>query len=192
MKVTIELMDISLDYLHECFKYEPDTGFLVWRHRPVSHFQNEHRWKIWITRFAGKNAGCVGVFSNTCHYITVRINGKQQLAHRVIFYMVHGWLPEAIDHIDQNGMNNRIDNLRAATHATNALNTRMRSDNTSGFQGVSWSKFASKWRAQFQIAGKTHHIGYYDTTEAANAAYRETIEAAGFSSNHGSFLQQRG
>jgi hypothetical protein len=41
-----------------------------------------------------------------------------------------------IDHIDCDGMNNRIENLRAATPSQSKMNQRLRKDNTTGVKGV--------------------------------------------------------
>jgi hypothetical protein len=41
-------------------------------------------------------------------YVRVCLNKKQYKAHRVIFLMHHGYLPEYIDHIDGNKLNNKV------------------------------------------------------------------------------------
>jgi hypothetical protein len=76
-----------------------------------------------------------------------------------------------IDHIDGDGLNNRRCNLRLATKAQNAHNSRVRSDNKSGYKGVSWNKKAGKWVAQIQINTKTKYLGLFTTPEDAYAAY---------------------
>ena len=45
-------------------------------------------------------------------YVVVGFNKKSQFAHRVIFLMFNGYLPQCIDHIDGNIKNNHPDNLR--------------------------------------------------------------------------------
>lgn len=78
-----------------------------------------------------------------------------------------------VDHQDGNGLNNRRCNLRGATRSQNLSNQRIRSNNTSGFKGVSRNKARAKWMAYIALHGKQHHLGYYDTPEAAHAAYVE-------------------
>jgi hypothetical protein len=47
-----------------------------------------------------------------------------------------------------------------------------RSDNTSGFLGVSWDKRSQKWRAQISIDGRNRVLGAFATPEQANEAYQ--------------------
>ena len=75
-----------------------------------------------------------------------------------------------IDHIDNNGFNNSISNLRWATSQENSHNAKLSQRNSSGVKGVSFDKKENKWRAQIQIDGIKIHIGYYLTLEKAKEA----------------------
>lgn len=77
------------------------------------------------------------------------------------------------DHVDGDGLNNRRSNLRPATQVQNLWNQRKPVNNTSGFKGVSWNKEKARWRAQIRFNGPRVHLGYFDTPEAAHAAYVE-------------------
>lgn len=37
----------SVEYLLQCFVYDPDTGVLVWKDRPQGHFRDMRTWKWW-------------------------------------------------------------------------------------------------------------------------------------------------
>lgn len=88
--------------------------------------------------------------------------------HRVIMKTPKGFYT---DHINRNGLDNRKENLRICTLGENVKNTRKYSNNTSGYKGVSWSKFANKWRAQIKKDNKKIHLGYFDDKHEANVAY---------------------
>lgn len=86
-------------------------------------------------------------------------------------------MPEhGIDHIDQNRINNRIENLREASPQCNMRN-RKQQKSTSGIKGVYWYKAANKWRAQIQINGKNIFLGYHDDLLEA-ACHRLAAEQA--------------
>ena len=89
-----------------------------------------------------------------------------------------------VDHVNSNGLDNRRSNLRLATASQNQHNQRRRCDNTSGFKGVYWHKERAKWRARIKLIGHHKHLGYFDTPEAAHAAY---VEAA--NRFHGEFAR---
>jgi hypothetical protein len=64
--------------------------------------------------------------------------------------------------------------LRIATPSINSQNQRNpRSDNTSGFLGVSLHRPSGRWRAKLQANGRFHHCGLFDTPELAHTAYIE-------------------
>lgn len=76
-----------------------------------------------------------------------------------------------IDHIDGNGLNNTRANLRVCTHSQNLMNIGKRSNNTSGFKGVSFDKQLKKWLASIHINCKQKNLGLFATAEDAYKAY---------------------
>ena len=101
---------------------------------------------------------------------TSSIGGKQPtvLMHRLIMGAAPG---TQVDHENHNTLDNRrSSNLRIATPTQNAQNRRKRSDNTSGFVGVSWHKRDKKWMARTCVNGKLKHLGSFETAELANNA----------------------
>ena len=59
-----------------------------------------------------------------------------------------------VDHIDTNRLNNKLDNLRWATNSENMMNSKIRTNNTSGSKGVYFDKSSKKWRVQITVNGK--------------------------------------
>ncbi len=75
-----------------------------------------------------------------------------------------------IDHINRNGLDNRRANLRFATIAQNAWNSRMR-QNRSGYKGVWFAKDKSRFRAAIWHNNKRIYLGYFDSPIDAARAY---------------------
>lgn len=97
-------------------------------------------------------------------------DGSSQLLrwHRVVFAVHHRELHEFIDHMDGNPLNNDIENLRPATSAQNAANSRYpkRPLGKSGHRGVYLlpnGKYA--WRVK--IEGVLYKHRPFDTAEEA-------------------------
>lgn len=80
-----------------------------------------------------------------------------------------GW--SRVDHINGDGLDCRMVNLRRATHAENVRNAPRRRDNSSGFKGVSWEKARRSWRARISHGGRKIHLGLYPSPEDAARAY---------------------
>lgn len=156
------------EYLRECFSYDPDTGILVWKHRPRSHFPDLPRrhWLTWNTKYAGGIAGTPGRKG----YLVTKLDGEAYKVHRIIYkFMTGDEPPDVVDHEEGNKADNRWEKLRAATHGDNARNCKIRSRNTVGLKGVTY-KYPS-YVATIFLNGKNRNLGSYPTAEMAHAAY---------------------
>lgn len=108
----------------DMFLYDPETGRLLWK------FNRPARGCV-----AGREAGSIKVDGR---YRTVHIHGKRLYVHRIIWEMHYGEIPrdKCIDHIDGNGLNNRLNNLRLATLSENQRNRRLQKCSRTGISGV--------------------------------------------------------
>ena len=141
--------ELAADVLHELFEYK--EGHLYWKVPGRS-------------RRMGKPVGSISADG----YVRVKINYKHYRVHRLVWAM-HGKEPvELIDHINGNKLDNRIENLRAATQSQNCMNRCQRSDNKSGVKGVMRKK--GKWYGCVTLDQKVHSAGYFDRKEDAAAA----------------------
>jgi hypothetical protein len=178
----------SKEYLDECLDYNPETGCFTWKVRPVEHFKTIGSFKMWNKRYSCKEAGRVKTNQNGKSYRTIIIDGVSHYSHRIAMVFYCGFDSSSsmqIDHIDGNGLNNAINNLRIVTPEENSKNLRKASDNKSGATGVWFSSRDSKWIAEIKTKGKKIHIGSFNNQESAIEARRLTESKLGFHKNHG-------
>lgn len=150
-------------------EYQPDTGHFFWKARPVNFFPDDRAMRSWNTRYEGKKAGTI----NKRGYIHINLMGKMHYAHRLAFYICMGYMPQFVDHINQNKSDNRIANLREATESQNQSNKSLQRNSSTGIKGVSTHPKGNKtWRARIQSKGKQVTLGYFKTKEEAEAAYQ--------------------
>jgi len=158
--MALESTEITKDLLHALFDYK--DGKLYWKGKDE------------------KEAGSVGNRGYRC----ICINYRKYMAHRLIWIM-HGNDPvEMLDHIDGDQLNNRIENLRAATNSQNQRNQKLRKDSTSGIKGVSWISTKNRWSGQVWHLGKLYHAGDFKDKDECAAAVRELREKL-----HGEFAR---
>lgn len=149
---------ISQVELRRCLDYNPDTGIFIWK------IKKRGRWVR-----VGRVAGTI----TERGYVNIVINGSHFWAHRLAWFYIHGaWPIGDIDHINHNPSDNRISNLRDGSTSQNLENQiRPRSDNKSGYLGVSLHSDGKKWVAQINLNKKGRYLGSYETPELASAAY---------------------
>lgn len=147
----------SQDKVRERLDYDADTGILVWRSSP----------RLWnIGRRAGAKPGYDG-------YIRIYFSDYGTFtAHRLAWIHACGEFDYErfeLDHINGVRSDNRLCNLRLASHTQNAINGKLRVDNSSGVKGVrllTWGKF----NARIKVDGREFSLGCFDTLEEAAAA----------------------
>lgn len=179
---------MSMDY-NDFFAYDPSTGSLSWKLRPREQFFREGNYKShlacigrpigWIMKSA--NGRVAGITINT------RKKGlKDCLAHRIIWQMHYGEIPPgvSIDHIDGDPTNNRLENLRLATHSQNMRNSRLHSVNKHGVKGVAWDKRTRSWATQIRTDNGTIFLGRHKSKGMAAVAYAKAAIRY-----HGSFAK---
>jgi hypothetical protein len=121
-------------------------------------------------------------------YLRTSVNRVGLLAHRVAFLMHYGYLPRQIDHINHKKDDNRIDNLRPATHDQNHKNKPLFKNNRSGHNGVYFCNKTQKWKSFIYLNNKSIHLGYYDLIEDAIKARSDANKKYRYHENHGNPL----
>ena len=162
------LNDIPIDLLRERFEYAPELGgsCLRWRQDRIAGMGM-------VKCKAGTMAGTL----TKAGYWLMGVEGRRILAHRVVYAINTGIWPEhQIDHIDRNKLNNRIENLRAVTHAENAYNRGASRSSGTGVRGVHLRKDTGKYCVQIKRGDTRETIGCYSSLEEASKAYTEAKE----------------
>lgn len=146
------------EFLNGLFRYEAETGILYFRERLDTLCSNFNR------QFAGKVAGSV----NAKGYVTLRVEHRKVLAHRVIWKMVSGDEPGIVDHINRSPGDNRWCNLRVVSHSDNLRNGSVRRSNKLGMLGI--YKRCLRFIARIKIEGREVYLGSYSSLPEAIAA----------------------
>jgi len=159
-----------LELCNERLIYNPDTGVFTWR----------------VDVGRKTRAGSVAGSCDGRGYRAIRMSGRRYRSHRLAFLICNNHLPEFIDHVNGNRSDNRIINLRSASHKQNCHNQKRRSSNTSGIKGVSWHKKSNKWQAQICNNGNNISVGIFkNIIDAENALRSKRIELHGEFANNG-------
>ena len=147
-KITLEQ-----SLLNELFEYK--NGQLIWKNRPIK-----------LKHLIGKIAGCL----HHSGYRTIRINGINYPAHRLVWIFHYGSIDELleIDHINGIKDDNSIENLRLVTAKENCYNR-----SKLNAKGYSWNKNTNKWQASIWVNGALKYLGSFVEEQMARNAYLE-------------------
>lgn len=80
-----------------------------------------------------------------------------------------------VDHIDENKLNNRLDNLQLVSNRENVSKYNRSVKTSSQYTGVSWDKRDNKWRSQISIDGNRKNLGNFDCEIEAHEAYKKKL-----------------
>ena len=152
------MAEITQARLKELLDYDPETGVFTWR----------------VTRSRVKRGDIAGYNqrSKSRVYCRISVDGKNHSAHRLAFLYVHGHTPPLIDHKDNDSLNNRIENLRAATPSQNLANSRGWRSKKSSLKGAHFPK-CGKWMSTIMTGGERTYLGLFPAPEAAHNAYKQ-------------------
>lgn len=111
-------------------------------------------------------------------YLIVKVKGKQFKAHRIVWLLHHGVLPNGeLDHKNRNRSDNRIENLREATRKMQVENRTVIPNPDTGVVGVHIDRTKGlKKRYAFYAGGRTHR--FYTVEEAITAKNKMKEEEA--------------
>jgi hypothetical protein len=136
-------------------------------------FLSRWKWTLW------KTAGRTYAYRKT-----PRSTGQKSIYMHAVVAARKGLPTQRVDHVDNDGLNNRRRNLRPSTQSQNGMNRDRPRHNTTGYKGVSLTTNSNRFRARITVNGQGRQIGVFDT--ALEAAYAYDGEAL---SLHGSFAR---
>ena len=100
-------------------------------------------------------------------------DSRGRYLHRIVMGLKQGDRIQ-VDHINGNGLDCRMENLRIATNAENRRNSKKHSDSTSPYKGVYLNRMRNGWRAAICHQRKQISLGNrFATAEEAALAYNE-------------------
>lgn len=154
-------MTRSLKTIKKFISYNPETGKFFWI--------KQGNWKA----VAGRESGSLFRCAIGLTYRIVSFGRTNYLAHRLAWWWIHGKMPpDMIDHINGNGLDNRICNLRLATQSQNMANWTRRAKRNC-YRGVSHKgyNFPKPWQARIGHQGVRLYLGTFANKKDAARAY---------------------
>ncbi len=179
--------DITPEVCRQLLGYDPETGILTWLPRTRLEMMgpdraSQLRIDQWNSAFAWTRA-LNGNHGKYYHGTLWRVG---LYAHRVAWAIHYGeWPQEQIDHLNGDGFDNRIANLRVCSPSMNSRNTRrgLRPPAFSGITGV--TRNGKRWDARITVAGQFKYLGTFATKGEARRARERAERDNGFTVRHG-------
>jgi len=167
---------ITQEELKHLLTYDNATGEFKWKRKG-------YRYRNLPMRKAGYKRLCNTSWKS---YVWIKINGKDYSGHSLSWLYNYGCYPKhCVDHINGNGLDNRIENLRDVNHADNMKNKRVYRTNLSGISGVRFSSFHKKWLVDISSESKRIYLGIFDNLLDAVCVRKKAEKIYGFHENHG-------
>jgi hypothetical protein len=148
-------MDTEL--IKSSLSYNPRTGEIFRTSSPQRRFNNMR-----ADRANGR-------------YKIVSVQGLRFSAHRLAWFLYYGYWPKEIDHINRDGFDNRINNLREVTRSENLRNRKTQSNNALAVKGVR-KRGKSSYVAAINLPSGRVHIGSYKTEKEAVDSYNRCVK----------------
>lgn len=168
------LLELTKEFINTVIEYIPTSGKLVWKDGARKIMRNNRV----------RDGGEAFTSLDTHGYKRGKLLNKNIQAHRLIWFIVFGYWPKQVDHINGCRTDNRINNLRETDQQINRMNCAIQSNNTSGYKGVCWCKTNKKFVSRISVKGKRKLIGYFDSKEEAFNEYVKIARDNGYTERH--------
>lgn len=165
--------EINLNAVRKWLAYDAESGNFYWKISPAGRVN------------AGKLAGTLLLNGCGNRYLSITVEGKRYLAHRLVAALfMNASKEDFVDHINGNGLDNRVENLRLVTKRQNSRNMKISVRSKTGIMGVSFCKKYNGYRVKIGRNDNLSKTFYFrDFFEAC--CKRKSLEREfGFDINH--------
>lgn len=144
--------DLTAERLRELLHYDPEAGVFTRR----TNSNNKAR------------IGDVAGHRTAKDYWSIKISGVAHSAHRLAWLYVYGaWPREGVDHANGIKTDNRIANLREATHSENMQNKKAK-DGLKDKLGTYYRKDNDKWASEICFNGHRKYLLHLMSSQSAS------------------------
>lgn len=179
------MTNIPIEFLSECYAYDPLTGEFSWRLRPRCHYRDDRYWHRFKRKYAGRPTGSIEGEGYVVLHLVVDGRAHTIKAHRLAFALMEGRWPHQIDHINGDRADNRWTNLREVDMVANLRNRAVQKRSRTGVQGVMPVRGGASYRAYIGEAGRQVRLGTFATLEEAAEVRRKRERDLHYHPNHG-------
>lgn len=131
-----------------------------------------------------RNTGIEGIMKpkvSSSNYYDVNLykygKSKTHQVHQLVAIAFLGHTPcglkLVVDHINDNQLDNRVENLQIVTQRFNANKTQGRY--SSQYKGVTWDKTNNKWKSRIEINRNPIFLGYFIDEYQAHLVYQKAL-----------------
>lgn len=165
---------LTQERLKEILHYDPATGIFTWIVSPSKNVKS------------GSVPGTLYKNHSGNEYLRVTIKRRHYRLHRLAWLYVYGDFPELIDHINGNGLDNRIENLRSVSSSENSRNTKLSVKSKYCVHGI--TKVKNRYKVVIGYQMKQIYIGSFRSVDDAVRARKDAELKYGFHENHGRIM----
>jgi hypothetical protein len=115
-----------------------------------------------------------GAYKTHPQSTTLYVKTGKKYLHRVVMERVLNRVlsrSEKVDHINGDGLDNRRENLRLASHSCNLANREKTIATGNRFKGITQCKRTGAWEAKIMFNYKTIYLGRFTSDEDAAKCY---------------------
>lgn len=155
------------------FEYDPSLASCLRRVEPA-YFGKGHK----AVKLMNKEVGQLVFRDEKPVHWRVKYKKKTYMVHRIVYEIHYGTISDgfAIDHINRDPSDNRIENLRAVPYVLNSRNRKKLQNNKSGETGVhlykdkKWYYYIATWRENGKEMKKYFSVFEYGYEKAKELA----------------------